>query len=380
MDIFCKMGFMAEIPCCKKKMLWAVLAFLPILLVFYLLRTVFGFQIQYAQISIFPFLLCWLFYIGIKGKLFPLKLILVSALFAVAVFLIPYLSFNREAVFVATLVGDDIENESREFWSELNKLLKYRGVVSSKRFYRVYKNHQEALSSQRTIIWGDQKWINLSFVEVPHHQILGFTLIGGVSRQKIPYQPRIDTAKFLAAFLSGLKEINADGSFSGYAEQELHYAASRNTLWISGEHKALPLLLLGNGYLQKAFKDGNFQAAYLECAISVYSRALLYSNKKTDPELSIALYNNLAVALHLKGIARGSKNFRQLAQKTWGSAINLRKVQKMCAAKKAAIKVARKNLAIATSKRKELKKKGKLFKKKKRNLKKSKTLKERSNI
>lgn len=338
----------------KKRIVIEVVLFPAIIAFFFILKVFFQVNLPTAQIIIFPFVVLFLAAINYKRHFFSYRALIFGVILALVAYTVPYMLFDKGSVLVTTLAGDDIENESREFWDDLNKSLALNGVLLTKRFYRQYDNHEAALAPLESVknggavIWGNQRWINISYAEVPIYKVFGFKIVGGVNYLPIPYQPRQDTAKFIAALLTAGKLIRKDGSLPTQAEVELKYITGRDTLWLASFHKGLPWMMLGNGYLFEALRGGRIQWSFIECAIAAYRRALLYADARGNPELFAAINNNMAVTLYIKGLIKGEKKGLKMAKVYWLIALNAKKVALKRNGIFPAVEAAKSNLRVVT--------------------------------
>ena len=354
-----------------KRLLIEILLFVSMVVAFFILRQQFAWEVPFAQLAISPFFILFLFLVNRGRRLLPLSVLVIGALSAFLAFSIPYLFFDNNTVLVATIKGDDIENESRELWDDLSKILVQHGDVRAKRFYRQFSSHASVIGSLKrsidggAIIWGDRRWLNVSFENFPIYNVRDFSLFGGVYSFPIPYQPRLDTIKFLAAVFSGMKEIDDTGHLLGNAETELLFAFNRFTLWLAGFHKSFPAFLLANGYLIESLDDYGFQQSTFDKADDYYAKALAFVNYKGAPELFVAVNNNYAVYQYLIGTLLFDKHSRKVARRYWEMAL---KAVKLIDKDKRAIylKVVRENLRkVFFSQKKVSKRKKGIGKKKK---------------
>ena len=304
-----------------KRLIVEIVLFISMVAAFFYLRQQLAWEVPFAQLAISPVFVLFLFLVNRGRKLVPVSVLLIGALFAFLAFSIPYLFFDNDTVLVATLRGDDIENESRELWDDLSKILVQHGDVRAKRFYRQFTTHSSLVSTLKrsvdggAIIWGDRRWLNVSFEKLPVYNVKGFSLFGGVYSFPIPYQPRLDTIKFLAAVFSGMKEIDDSGHLIGNAETELLFAFNRFTLWLAGFHKSFPGFLLGNGYLIESLDNDDFQRLIFEKAWKYYAKSLAFTNYKGAPELFVVVNNNYVVYQYLRGTLLFDKHSRKIAKR-----------------------------------------------------------------
>jgi len=329
-----------------KKFIFEFTFFAIVLAAFYVLRVCLTWQLPVVQLFLFPLFTVFLLILNIRRRYFSNLVLILGVCGACVACISPYL--GKKSVFVATLTDDDVEAESRAFWDELNKSFSLYGENPTKRFYRTFDSHVEALATVgdqvgQALIWGDKRWVKVSFKQQPIYNFFGFKLVGGVQVLPVPYQPRFDTAKFIATLLSAMNHIEPDGKLTFQAETALNYLVSRQSLWLAAFHKGVPHLLLGNGYLLAAYQNGSFQESYINCALAHYRRALLYSDLKGSPELYKVINNNLAVALYVKGRTTGQKQLVKQAKLFFRNAFNKR--IKLNGLKLVVNKIAKENLA-----------------------------------
>lgn len=148
-------------------------------------------------------------------------------------------------------------------------------------------------------------------------------LIKSVPASGFSYEPRGESAAFLAYLVSGLAGAQAQAS----AEQRelailsLSQALAIEGGWTSYAHRSLAGLFLGNAYFQTAISSSNFGRTEAACAIGAYQQALGLIRPGDNPELEAALFNNLGVALYIRAYFESLQEDAKSAHKAWRSAV-----------------------------------------------------------
>ncbi len=267
-------------------------------------------RISYAQLAAFPL------FATLMALFLPKRVFITGTVAAVIAFSVPYFRALGANVYIATLTNDPLENDSRVLSKILQGQIKLHGGRSV-RLYKTFAKERNAekflrKKSASAVVWGTKDYLKVSFKKQPPIRLFGFSIIGSVSKLVIANDPAPDTARFLGALLSAISRKDIKTS---EAIVELQFAAGQQSLWKSGSHKAVPYFLLGNGYLQLAFTNGHYQAAYLECALNAYQKAISYLYRpEHNLELYFAVLNNKAVATYLSGHFEGQKFYKKRAR------------------------------------------------------------------
>jgi len=285
-------------------------------------------ELSEIQLLAFPVLLIIIWrssLFGIKVPIAPLCVALASAL--VAGFVSHSFFLEDHNLLVSRLANDDLEIDTRILRERINSDL---GLVKeipqsrlAKRYFDSVQSHEEALAlikkskTDSAVLWGDNRWLNISF---PTHDPktlseLGFTfdfaglnqlqLITSVPMIGMSYQPRLDTARFLALLISG--------SFEQSARGVLRDAAQMPGIWSNNAHRAYAWWLLGNRYLSEQLPKipGKLESAGLDCAEEAFRQGLNLINQGANSELQAALFNNLGIVLLIKSVLQDRFDLRK---------------------------------------------------------------------
>lgn len=355
----------------RRKFLVLVLQFAVPVALFALLRSQWrGLNLSFAQLLVFPLVVLFFLRLRVAGLRIPRAMLLLAAAGALAAFSVPYLyPAQRRIALVSTLASDDFESESRVFWQELEQWLRRRGGAHARawRFYGTLSNQRGAAAVLKTypgamaLVWGDTKWVNISLPGSPlpgrrdpdlrreTEALLGVEVVSSIPVIGMSYQPRGDTARFVAALISGIGA--AEGSAAGRAESELRYAGERAAFWLSNAHRGLAWFLLGNLQLHEALADGRYQPALFECAENAYTAAAGNLMPWDNPELYAAIHNNLGALYYLQSRFGSRSELLKRARRKWVYAVRTRKLKNPFDMRYRAAKVAKRNIKLIFGRR-----------------------------
>ncbi|MDC0359012.1 hypothetical protein OAO01_09370, partial [Oligoflexia bacterium] len=300
--------------------------FALLVVIYYALRSsLFAFDMNKAQLMVYPFLLLLLLSVRIIRKKIPLLVLgiaVVGTLSGVK-YSYSYGSGARPGVLLARFEGDDFEIDTRIFRERLSAQLLPKLHLRVGRYYKSIKSHKAVDKNFvdgeniKVVLWGDKQWLNVSFpVEayipseekketIQAQRLLKFRPVEYVPVFGISVKPEGATLRFLAALLSGLAygdPFTGAGDEASRAMQEsyLRSAARMKSAWSSFAHRAYPFWIVGNQHLRAALADEGYESGELNCALEAYGEALGLIRFLDNPELRAAVYNNKAIALALK--------------------------------------------------------------------------------
>jgi len=106
----------------------------------------------------------------------------------------------------------------------------------------------------------------------------------------------------------------------GSAERNISDAAGVVGRWSTTSHRAYALWVLGTISLNRAFSEETLEPAYLDCAITYFTRARRFIRRGESPELLAAILNNRGVAHFLSYMFEMKKPLRRQALREFRSA------------------------------------------------------------
>lgn len=162
-----------------------------------------------------------------------------------------------------------------------------------------------------------------------HTRSPSLTLATSISGFSIPAAPRDASAQFLgsvAPLFDGdwPKRIILGQDFDRI-ERTLRISLMVEARWKSAAHRAVPLWYLGNLYLIEGLRreDGRIPTEF-SCARKAYQAALTQLPKKGDnPDLKMAIMNNLGILTFSEGTLSGRKNQRERGRKIIKAALSV---------------------------------------------------------
>ena len=103
-------------------------------------------------------------------------------------------------------------------------------------------------------------------------------------------------------------------------EQKLRAMARLKAAWTSPAHRAVPMWMTGTYHLMRAVSGLELSRGELKCALRSFEAARAQLRPTDNPDLTIAIENNLAIATLLQaGVGLETKQARRQAQKIWRS-------------------------------------------------------------
>ncbi|MBX7137600.1 MAG: hypothetical protein K1X83_06415 [Oligoflexia bacterium] len=302
------------------------------------MRALIPLDLSTIQLIFLPLVLLGLWRIRILGARIPGRLILLSGICALGAAGFSRLqTFKAEgSLLIGLLAADPHGVETRLFRDEINRSLsdvtafmrsgarRQRLGATAVSYQREIQGKSEALALIQSspsfpgLVWGDRKLVNIAFkTSAPElldlngarnlpYPLSQFELIDSVSQLWLSFEPRRDTARFIATLYAALvtKDITTK-------EVLLRTAIGQQSRWRSFSHRALPLMLLGNIYLRQALDAPYGDTSSIECALASYKLATHFLRMKEHPELFAALLNNMGTALYLQGTLLNKKNLRR---------------------------------------------------------------------
>ncbi len=328
---------------------------------------VFPLEIARAQLLVFPLILLVLLWF----RALPVKLLLVALLGASCGAWVAYgPPPDRSGTFlVARLPHDPLESESGVLRESFNDELVDEDVRAVRYFDEVTSQVQVRTlfqndSNARPIIWGNKRWIELSFprlfLETFHkplydtvHKFYGMNVADYVSGTGVSYWPPRDTANFLTRVLAALMDNEGDTTPEALAARELNLmdAGLMNHAWTSSEHRGFARWLLGNVQFMRAFAQDGFDPSEIRCALHTYSRALMLARSANSPELVSAILNNQGVAFKILAKHTRSRKLQAKSAAIFKRAIQVGRFKSERGEKNHGAILARENLEVIKKER-----------------------------
>lgn len=329
-------------------------------------------NLSIIQFIVFPVLLALLAVVSVRSLRVPRSFLAFALAGAACACCFAYIfpANPARAVVVAALEGDDFQSNSRVFREKVNSYLHDRGAVRAVGFHRALENYSEAKNvlvrdKLGMVVWGNSRWLNLSFPYTPALSIaefgdgLAFTrlskfqIVTSVPNVGLSFEPRNETADFIAGMAAALiPAVSAttplDPSDSGARELTLMDAGNIFGRWTAGAHRALPWWVLGNLYTYRILRSEHLELGELRCAIAAYYRArsFLHPNDKINADLWSAVHNNLAVLLALQSEAENQPKLRKRARLFFRAASKIRHMPNLFDLEVRPGKVAKRNLHL----------------------------------
>ena len=176
-----------------------------------------------VQYALFPFFCAAFYFLRLKSYRIPrvaLLLALVGGTVSFVELYLPAIGPARAAV-MSPLEGDTIQSQSRKLRERINADLHTLGQSQVKGISRRVKNHEEAMklvgsAGLKALVWGNTRWVRVAFaeqapaslVEIRDRQefmsLKEIRLVTSVPSIGLPYEPRNETANFLAGVVGGV--------------------------------------------------------------------------------------------------------------------------------------------------------------------------------
>jgi len=248
---------------------------------------------------------------------------------------------SKSTVLVSRFEGDLHETGTTLFRTKLNRYFSDSPAGEVGRYFRTIDSHREAeavladLPEIEAIIWGTQRWINISFavpeelarrvrVEVPWSgEVVSPRLANYIPVIGLSTDPQDATSHFLVDLFTGLsldrKEFLSNELEAKRIESILYSSSQMFSPWMSFAHLAYPLLIISDAHLYRAIAPSlrgsdSLEIGELKCALDSYTEAASRLQPHDNPILRAAIFNNKGVALLIKGIDTGSLDLLRSAR------------------------------------------------------------------
>ncbi|MEI6517723.1 MAG: hypothetical protein WCN89_03425 [bacterium] len=195
------------------------------------------------------------------------------------------------------------------------------------------------------VVWGTQRWVNVSLRVAPEislnalnpasyardfltrnrvanlRVIIAIPLVGmsnATSPATSDFIGRLADVwgTFPKALLAAQEQPDVDVDL----EQKLRAMARLKAAWTSPAHRAVPMWMTGTYHLMRAVSGVELSRGELKCALRSFEAARAQLRPTDNPDLTIAIENNLAIATLLQaGVGLETKQARRQAQKIWRS-------------------------------------------------------------
>jgi hypothetical protein len=280
-----------------------------------------------VQLFFFPLILFLVSRINIAGILAPrwaLGFALAGALSG-AVFTYTHVDLARGAFVVASLKEDRSESDGKIRRDRIRRPLGAAGLALVGTHPTVISSWGEAediLRSNRTlggVVWGSARWINVSLrVHEPlvmsslskdsfaarylrKHGYSDLKIAAGISGIGISNSLDPTTLMFLGSIIPLWRDfpiqLTERRDDREAFEQRVRSVAGLKAHWTSFSHRALPMWITGTYHLVNAISSKIVEQGELSCAVSSLEAALSQLRPSDNPELQMAVRNNLAIAL-----------------------------------------------------------------------------------
>ena len=197
------------------------------------------------------------------------------------------------------------------------------------------------------VVWGTQRWVNVSLRVAPEislnalnpasyardflirnrvanlRVIIAIPLVGmsnATSPATSDFIGRLADVwgTFPKALLAAQEQPDVDLDLD--LEQKLRAMARLKAAWTSPAHRAVPMWMTGTYHLMRAVSGLELSRGELYCALRSFEAARAQLRPTDNPDLTIAIENNLAIATLLQaGVGLETKQARRQAQKIWRS-------------------------------------------------------------
>lgn len=350
----------------------AVLAFLPVVVLFASLRGLFGLfdpicELSTAQIIVFPLVLAALTWSNPFPKI-PATVVAASLSATVLSLVISSLPDRNASILLARLDDDEFEIATRVFRERLTPVLGDKFLIRSTKqpigkLNKARKSLEE--SPAQSLIWGRKPWLNISVKEPQVDKVwldlLAIKPVWHVPVFGLSFEPQNETARFVGLLTRGL--LNKDHlSGTSWTEREmaLREAGELVAPWSAQAHRAYAWFVLGNSYLERAVRS-SYESGEVTCAIEAYRRGAKTMAVRDHPELYAAISNNHAAALFLRYVMEDKREYKHQALERLKLATGGLALKNPYGFKYEAVNVARKNLKRLKERKaaKRLKAKGK---------------------
>ena len=197
------------------------------------------------------------------------------------------------------------------------------------------------------VVWGTQRWVNVSLRVAPEislnalnpasyardfltrNQVANLRVIIAIPLVGMSNATSPATSDFIGrlsdvwgTFPKALRaaQEQPDVDLDLDLEQKLRAMARLKAAWTSPAHRAVPMWMTGTYHLMRAVSGLELSSGELKCALRSFEAARAQLRPTDNPDLTIAIENNLAIATLLQaGVGLETKQARRQAQKIWRS-------------------------------------------------------------
>lgn len=291
-----------------------------------------------VQLFVFPLIVLLASRVELGGVAVPrwvLGFALVGALGG-ALLTYTHVDLARGAFIVAPLAGDSGDNDNKIRRDRIRRPLGAAGLALVGTHPTAVRSQGEAeaiLQNNRTlggVVWGSTRWVNVS---LSAHETL---LISSLPEESFGrrflrerYYADLKIATSIGAFgisdgldpttllfIGRLVPLWRDFPFqlSGQRderalfEQSVRAVAALKAHWTSFAHRALPMWMTGTYHLVTAISSDELESGEISCAISSLEAARAQLRPSDNPELKVAISNNLAIAVLMRAAAEYAEN------------------------------------------------------------------------
>ncbi len=305
--------------------------------------------IPLVQYAAFPLVCLLAYFVRLHGVRLPrwgLALAVGCAGLAFFYSYFPSVGPARAAI-MSPLEGDALKTQSRLLRERVNRDLVGFGQQKVRSTARSIDSHEQALelmknSGLRAVVWGNTRWVRVAFKEQapqalgeirPHDVLMGLSelrLVTSVPSIGLSYEPRNETADFLAGILGGLTPGFAHTittQEAGLRELLLKDTGQLISFWSNNSHRALAWWGMGNIQAFRALQQDRLDLGELRCAIDSYKKArgFLRAKDAANRDLLIAVINNLSVLRIVEQVDSAGREPVMRGKKLLVSAIKLAK-------------------------------------------------------
>ena len=197
------------------------------------------------------------------------------------------------------------------------------------------------------VVWGTQRWVNVSLRVAPEislnalnpasyardfltrNRVANLRVIIAIPLVGMSNATSLATSDFIGrladvwgtfpkALLAAQEQPDVDLDLD--LEQKLRAMARLKAAWTSPAHRAVPMWMTGTYHLMRAVSGVELSSGELKCALRSFEAARAQLRPTDNPDLTIAIENNLAIATVLQaGVGLETKQARRQAQKIWRS-------------------------------------------------------------
>ncbi len=284
-----------------------------------------------AQLSLFPLIVFLASRVELVGVVVPrwaLAFALTGAL-ASAIFTYTHVDLARGAFVVAPLEDDQADNDTKIRRDRIRRSLGAAGLALVGTHTSTVTSQSEAekiLQNNPTlggVVWGSMRWMTVSLRahEPMSMSSLPAESLGRRFLREFRYEDlRIATGIHSFGISDGLdpttllfigrlvpvwrdfpRELSGPHDDGALFEQNVRSMAALKARWTSFSHRALPMWMTGTYHLVRAISSDELERSELSCAINSFEAARSQLRSSDNPELQVAISNNLAIALLIQG-------------------------------------------------------------------------------